>query len=119
MTLFTAEGLLCAHNAYVRGACCFEAYVRDAYWRWLQTQGEVPAPEPDDDPEAADDEDEDWVMRGWLLTHRELHARRAPGRTCISALRDGNLSDFATPINNSKGCGAVMRMASVMAPSRP
>jgi ADP-ribosylglycohydrolase len=111
MTLFTAEGLLCAHNGYVRGACCFEAYVRDSYWRWLHTQGELPAPGPDDDAEGAGDDGEDLLLKGWLLTHRELHARRAPGRTCISALRDGDLSDFARPVNNSKGCGAVMRMA--------
>lgn len=46
------------------------------------------------------------------MTHTELFARRAPGRTCISALEE--LRSFDSPArNNSKGCGGVMRVAPV------
>ena len=42
---------------------------------------------------------------------RDLHHRRAPGNTClIGAEGDGFLGDSPAR-NNSKGCGAVMRMA--------
>ena len=56
------------------------------------------------------------MERGWLVDERELHARRAPGNSCLSALQasKGSSAERGTPrrrINNSKGCGGVMRMA--------
>ena len=47
---------------------------------------------------------------GWLIAQPELHARRAPGRTCIHAL---SIMEACGEIaqNDSKGCGGVMRMA--------
>jgi ADP-ribosylglycohydrolase len=42
-----------------------------------------------------------------------LRHRRAPGNTCLSALA-GNAPGFIDlPVNNSKGCGGVMRVAPV------
>jgi ADP-ribosylglycohydrolase len=41
----------------------------------------------------------------------ELNQRRAPGTTCISALQE--IRRGIEPINNSKGCGGVMRVAPV------
>ncbi|MCA3060340.1 MAG: ADP-ribosylglycohydrolase family protein [Rhodocyclaceae bacterium] len=100
MTLFTAEGLL---RGYVRG--CYKGIsslvgtTANAYQRWLKTQGddvEVQVAEPD----------------GWLFTHKELHKRRAPGNTCISSLQ--LMDQIGRPAqNDSKGCGAVMRVAPV------
>ncbi|MCB0112764.1 MAG: ADP-ribosylglycohydrolase family protein [Caldilineaceae bacterium] len=49
----------------------------------------------------------------WLETQNEAYQRRAPGNTCLSALRSGTMGVVATPINNSKGCGGVMRTAPV------
>ena len=47
---------------------------------------------------------------GWLFQHRQLHSRRAPGNTCLSALRA--MSYLGEPAHNdSKGCGGVMRVA--------
>lgn len=100
MSLFTAEGLI---RAYVRGCVKGISHppgvVDHAYARWLATQGEV-------SPRwSADDFD------GWLNTHPELFARRAPGNTCLSALRADRAGTIAQPINDSKGCGSVMRAA--------
>lgn len=102
MTLFTAEGML---RGYVR-ACMrgigpvFASVTSHAYLRWLLTQGYRSDALPKDEPQ------------GWLLSHQELFSRRAPGNTCISALRE--MKAFGNPaINDSKGCGGVMRAAPV------
>jgi ADP-ribosylglycohydrolase/protein-tyrosine phosphatase len=107
MTLFTAEGLLRAfQRGRDRGICRVEGVVHRAYQRWLHTQGTTGA-ERWDTP----------MERGWLLDVRELHASRAPGNTCLSALkaslRGGDLPTIETPPNDSKGCGAPMRAAPV------
>lgn len=52
----------------------------------------------------------------WLLDVPQLYARRAPGNTCLSALDDLLLNGFRedyirTPVNQSKGCGGLMRIA--------
>ena len=93
MTLFTAEGLLRAG----RGSKFFLDAIADAYDRWLLTQGEQGHVAP----------------TGWLITHQELHARRAPGNTCLSALRSGRRIGRDGELNFSKGCGAVMRVAPI------
>jgi ADP-ribosylglycohydrolase len=58
------------------------------------------------------------VADGWLFGQRGLHAQRAPGNTCLSALRqrldaqqEGR--EPSVPLNDSKGCGGVMRVAPV------
>ena len=98
MTLFTAEGILRSlvrNNE--RGICCAEDVVHNAYLRWLKTQGIVVEAAPSD------------LNSGWLIKEKSLYSRRAPGRTCINALRDDKNSNKSR--NNSKGCGSVMRMA--------
>ncbi|HEX9980911.1 MAG TPA: ADP-ribosylglycohydrolase family protein [Flavobacterium sp.] len=105
MLLFTAEGLLRSSNrAATRGidgaypTICFQSYQR-----WLHTQS-------------------DWhsehtkgsrLLNGWLINEKALYKRRAPGQTCLSALRSGTPGSVHHPINNSKGCGGVMRIAPV------
>lgn len=42
-----------------------------------------------------------------------LQVRRAPGITCLEALRDGGKGSLVNKINDSKGCGGVMRTAPV------
>jgi ADP-ribosylglycohydrolase len=50
---------------------------------------------------------------GWLVGRPELRHRRGPGRTCLSALGSGAMGTIEAPINSSKGCGGIMRVAPV------
>ncbi|MBM3684198.1 MAG: ADP-ribosylglycohydrolase family protein [Actinobacteria bacterium] len=97
MTLFTAEGLLRARAAGVDAET--DAFVQRAYWRWLATQGHEP-------PAAAGD-----VRDGWLFDLDDLHRRRGPGTTCLTALVSGQVGAVGRPVNCSKGCGGIMRAA--------
>jgi ADP-ribosyl-[dinitrogen reductase] hydrolase len=111
MTLFTLEGLIRASvRGRTKGNCYPPGVVHHAYLRWLHTQG-VPFGEALARYGAGDRE-------GWLIGVQELHHRRAPGMTCLSALkqtspRDSDQGVVGAPINDSKGCGGVMRMAPV------
>ena len=100
MTLFTANGLLlCTTRGMLRGiAGSYESYIGRCYWDWLVTQGQS-CP----------------YARGisWLRNISELNHPRAPGNTCIAALMRPELGATDRPINNSKGCGGVMRVAPV------
>ena len=49
----------------------------------------------------------------WIKEIQELNVPRAPGNTCISALMSDKKGTIEEPINNSKGCGAVMRVAPI------
>lgn len=108
MTLFTAEALLRAAVKEDSGASWSPlAFVERAYLRWFWTQ----------DDEAR--KDQEWICTGWLFRQRFLHHRRAPGNTCLSALEhraslgptDSRMLDAV--LNDSKGCGGVMRVAPI------
>lgn len=102
MTLFTAEGLLRAQTKSMeKGSCHPPTVVYFAYQRWLHTQGYPKIKELD------------WIYDGWLVGVKELHARRAPGSTCIDALLSQQQGTINNSINSSKGCGGVMRSAPV------
>ena len=49
--------------------------------------------------------------KSWISDLPELNVRRAPGLTCISALE--TIMKGSEPINNSKGCGGIMRIAPI------
>lgn len=97
MMLFTAEGLL---RAYVRGSsrgiCHVPGVIHHALLRWLMTQDYQPATQVS--------------LDGWLVKERVLWSRRSPGSTCINALKASQCFGFLAE-NNSKGCGAIMRVA--------
>ena len=99
MTLFTANGIL-LENTFAKVKQTTEIphrYVYHAYLDWLVTQGLPP------------------VVRRlpvtWLSGIRELFSRRAPGRTCIMGLLSKASRSVDNPLNDSKGCGGVMRIA--------
>jgi ADP-ribosylglycohydrolase len=101
MTLFTAEGLIRnAVRATLHGIGWDPALqTHKSLLRWLLTQGERAGVVQ-------------FEQDGWLLEQDQLHARRAPGNTCLAALRGAReLAQAAR--NDSKGCGGVMRVAPV------
>ena len=50
----------------------------------------------------------------WMVTQTvDEGARRAAGGTCTAALLSGTAGHWAAPLNNSKGCGGVMRVAPI------
>lgn len=113
MMLFTLEGLIRAHVARRINPTDNDPVpeVQHAYQRWFHTQNQPWAQAGG--PYARHLQQPD----GWLITHRELFSARAPGSTCMSALaRFAQTHQHATPqfrINDSKGCGGVMRAAPV------
>ncbi len=103
MTLFTGTGLLAGTTrGRMRGIRAnYTEYIHCAYTDWLKTQeNRYPLKE-------------DKYHYSWLVNVPELFHRRAPGNTCLDALRSGNCGTIERPINHSKGCGGVMRVAPI------
>ena len=105
MTLFTLEALSLTLPLQIGPPYSYHMLrplqnaCRCAYVRWGDTQG-VTAPnlghyEPFTD----------------LHQSPAMRQRRAPGNTCLAAVRAGAHGTSDHPINTSKGCGAVMRTA--------
>ena len=102
MTLFTANALLFADTRRRIGAPggTIEGATAACYQDWLRTQQE-PYPQPDGD------------YISWLAHVPELYHRRAPGNTCLTAIGQGAKGTIIHPINQSKGCGGIMRVAPI------
>ena len=102
MTLFTANGLLLGTTrGMTRGIMgSYPSYISLCYKEWLRTQvEEYPL--------------EEKYPYTWLINIPELFDTRAPGNTCISAIESGAVGTIQEPINRSKGCGGVMRVAPI------
>ncbi|MBQ1281612.1 MAG: ADP-ribosylglycohydrolase family protein, partial [Oscillospiraceae bacterium] len=108
MTLFTMEGLSSGiFRADSKGVgAAAETYVNLAYCDWYVTQAGR----------------EDYSPFTPIFADRRLHEWRAPGNTCLQALsaqfENSAFVPYSTrygtlgkPVNDSKGCGAVMRAA--------
>ena len=72
------------------------AQMAQFYVEWMYTQV---SPYPLTEPKA------------WISSLPELFASRAPGVTCMNAC--DAMANGAKAVNNSKGCGGIMRMAPV------
>lgn len=113
MTLFTANGILVANTRAMRGIGGIpHGYMPASYRDWLCTQ----------EMSFKEYQMNQSQRISWLMDVPELFCSRAPGTTCLSALRwqknhsdewrDYTKGDFvAHPQNNSKGCGGIMRVA--------
>ena len=105
MTLFTANGMLMGlTRGYMRGVgSAPQFYVEYAYKDWYYTQTDSYENRTQKEGRRA------FPSSTWLSAIPELYSRRAPGNTCLSAIRE--MIQGRTPVNDSKGCGGVMRVA--------
>ena len=99
MTLFTANALIWRETrGSLRGIAMSPVdAIYLGYKDWLDTQN--------------NSKGENRIS--WIKEIPELNIPRAPGNTCISALSSGKKGTVQYPINNSKGCGSVMRVAPI------
>lgn len=99
MTLFTANALIWdATRGAAKGIAPLpHDAIRMAYKDWLATQSNQVR--------------ERNIC--WISNIPELNIPRAPGNTCLEALYGDNKGTIENRINNSKGCGAVMRVAPI------
>ncbi len=103
MTLFVAEGVIRAiQRINDRGLASVPGVIGRALLRWYETQT------------FTRERSASIEANGWLRTDARLYARRAPGNTCLSSLELlSGREPPSPPLNNSKGCGAVMRSAPI------
>ena len=114
MTLFTCEGLIAGKekllksenkssskygNKYDTLSVKYIFSIWNAYRDWFATQN------------CAIDYRK-WKTDSWLFKIPAMFQRQAPGITCLNALHNKGF-DLDEPINNSKGCGGVMRTAPI------
>ncbi len=103
MALFAADGLIHAHKRGLdKGILApYWTYTAESYLQWLTTQRE---------------ENPRYINREWgsKHLHEVIYAQgpRAPGLTCLSALKNMPLPPEPAA-NDSKSCGAVMRAAPI------
>ncbi len=106
LTSFTVDGLLWADSrAKTKGIYGYIPCLFYSYQKWLYTQTGSLA-----------DKSYEFVLNGEILQWEELFARRSPGATTISTLAaciNGKYGTLKKRINNSKGCGGVMRSAPI------
>lgn len=95
MTLFTLEGLTRATLYRQTDDDGLIGQLRLSYLDWLETQG--------------GNAQGDAASR--LMKHAALHVRRTPDPSCLAALEAGGQGAPDKPVNDSRGCGGVMRVA--------
>ena len=101
MTLFTCDGLISASKRFENPTA--DNYIQciyESYMNWLHTQ---------DNTFLLDEK----IARSDLLKVKELHQQRGPGRTCLTSLQSGKCGTLTYKLNDSKGCGGIMRVAPI------
>ncbi len=108
MMLFTAEGLVLSRiRPEYSGDDGMIRCIYHSLLRWLTTQ------QPDRRTALIQSYGTCAIVEGVLTGHAALFSRRAPGNACLSALASGVMGTPEHPVNDSKGCGGVMRIAPV------
>ena len=106
MTLFTLEGLLKQINSSSKEEKMDKIIqnIYESYLAWYFTQTHR---------YSLRNTYEKYSKDNLLLNKEFMFDLRAPGNTCLSALHSGKMGTIETPINESKGCGGVMRVAPI------
>ena len=102
MTLYTANALLYGETrGALRGiAGPMKGYIFAAYQNWYYSQIGKDIPKIG--------------RNSWIYNYEVLRESRAPGNTCLSAIAaSGGSGSPENEINNSTGCGGVMRVAPI------
>ena len=109
MTIFTTNGLI---NCAITESCHGDLkknvwidFVAKSYRAWLDTQNSY--------YKYRKDIHNDMEYPLWVYDVETLWYNRAPGNTCLESLRKKELGTLEKRINDSKGCGGVMRVAPV------
>ncbi len=97
MTLFTLEGIV-NHLQFKRFDSLKES-LHHSYLRWYKTQNSKHNHRSE--------------LHFDLLNYPALYYQRSPGVTCLTALARKVAGTVEKPINDSKGCGGVMRVAPI------
>ncbi|MDU4890123.1 MAG: ADP-ribosylglycohydrolase family protein [Clostridium sp.] len=115
MTLFTADGLIWAYERMRdRGSGSYTGSgIYQSYLRWYYTQTGVVIDEFWLKKQPHEEFRDDSNYPKSILDHKELFERRTPGPSCLNALSSGEMGTIERPINNSKGCGGIMRVAPI------
>lgn len=112
MSLFTANGLLYGETrGCLRGIAANSCqYVASAYQDWFRTQNFS-----FDEIKKTKKAKIYCNCISWLCNVPELYNKRAPEKSCLSALSKFiHIDDYVSAkVNNSKGCGGVMRVAPI------
>ena len=102
MSLFTGSGLLLASYAKkeLKIDKPYEYFINCAYKDWYRTQIE------------------NYPLDGgkrysWLSQEPGLFFDRAAGMSCMASMRRGGGGTMENPVNDSKGCGGIMRVAPI------
>lgn len=94
MTLFTANGILLAHNEGLElSDALWLAYQRWYYTQMRRVEDMTVLTQRPGDP------------LPYIMFQRDLYADRASGSTCLMELGGGRRGTPENPFNSSKGCG--------------
>lgn len=99
MTLFTANALLWRDTRLALKGISLSTVdaIYEAYLDWYDTQMKS----------------NKHSSISWIKEEKDLNVQRAPSNTCLTALSSGNMGTIEHPINDSKGCGGIMRVAPI------
>ena len=109
MSVYTAQGLIHAK----RGSCNYEQTLMEiykSYLRWSIHQRGMALPSENGVYSEEEIRNDDLLSEG---KNQELTANRAPGTTCLNSLYSGSFGTRNNIINDSKGCGGIMRVAPI------
>ena len=110
MDVYTAQGLIHALEKH----CDYDdtiIEVHKSYYRWYNGQENGLSTQMKKLYSIHEIENDDLLIDA---NHSALTANRAPGYTCLSALSSGKMGTTTTTLlNNSKGCGGIMRIGCI------
>ncbi len=103
MTLFTANGLLLGVTNGMTNETTtpINSFIDLCYKDWFRTQfNRFPL-------------NVEITTHSWLINIPELYSQRAYGITCVEGIRTPVMGTIQNPLNDSKGCGGIMRVAPI------